>query len=327
MLALPIVSRGARRQGRGRGALAAQGRSPILDRCGPRDPPAAGNPAQDPLEDPIMNTISDLSFGSHGNAFDRGLSLDVVRTRAPAVFASGADERLSSKYTFLPTERILTGLMRAGFVPVDARQASARRGSALHARHVVRLRPRFQTVALKDSVPEVVFLNSHDGSSAYQLRMGLFRVVCTNGLIVSRGAFPAFCVSHRGNIVDDVVAGALKLAERFDGLAEQVERMEQRQLFKDEQLAFAEAALRLRFPEPAESGMQPAQLLACRRSEDVGDDLWRVYNRCQEHLLRGGLSRRSITGRLTRTRAIGSIRRDVALNGQLWDLAVQRLAA
>jgi len=271
-----------------------------------------------------MNAISNLSFSSHANAFDRSLSLDAVRARAPAVFASGAHERLSSKYTFLPTERILTGLISAGFVPVDARQASARRGSALHARHVVRLRPRFQTVQLKDSVPEVVFLNSHDGSSAYQLRMGLFRVVCTNGLIVSRGAFPAYCVSHRGNIVDDVVAGAVKLADRFEGLAEQVERMEQRQLFKDEQLAFAEAALRLRFSEPAQSAMQPAQLLACRRSEDLGDDLWRVYNRCQEHLLRGGLSRRSITGRLTRTRAIGSIRRDVVLNGQLWDLAVRK---
>ena len=274
-----------------------------------------------------MNAISDLSFSSHANAFDRGLSLDAVRTRAPAVFAAAADERLSPKYTFLPTERILTGLMSAGFAPVDARQSSARRGSALHARHVVRLRPRFDTVQLRDSVPEVVFLNSHDGSSAYQLRMGLFRVVCTNGLIVSRGAFPAYCVSHRGNIVDDVVAGALKLADRFEGLAEQVERMEQRQLFKDEQLTFAEAALRLRYPEPAESGMQPAQLLVCRRCEDVGDDLWRVYNRIQEHLLRGGLSRRSTNGRLTRTRPIGSIRRDVSLNGQLWDLAMERLAA
>ena len=274
-----------------------------------------------------MNAISELSFASHANAFDRGLSLDAVRTRAPAVFAASADERLSPKYTFLPTERVLTGLMSAGFLPVDARQASSRRGSPLHARHVVRLRPQFQTVQLRDSVPEVVFLNSHDGTSAYQLRMGLFRVVCTNGLIVSRGAFPAYCVSHRGNIVDDVIAGALEVAERFASLAKQVEHMEQRHLFKDEQLAFAEQALRLRYPEPAESGMQPAQLLACRRSEDLGDDLWRVYNRCQEHLLRCGLSRRSITGRLTRTRAIGSIRRDVALNGQLWDLAVQRLAA
>lgn len=274
-----------------------------------------------------MNATSDLSFHSHANVFDRALSLDAVRTRAPAVFSAAADERLSTKYTFLPTERVLAGLMTAGFLPVEARQASARRGSPLHARHVVRLRPRFDTVQLKDSVAEVVFLNSHDGTSAYQLRMGLFRVVCTNGLIVSRGAFPAYCVSHRGNIVDDVIAGALQVAERFESLAAQVERMEQRRLFKDEQLAFAERALALRFPDPAQSGMEPVQLLACRRTEDVGDDLWRVYNRCQEHLLRGGLCRRSGSGRLTHTRAISSIRRDVQLNGQLWDLATQVLAA
>jgi hypothetical protein len=274
-----------------------------------------------------MNATSDLSFPSHANVFDRGLSLEAVRSRAPAVFAASAEEHLSAKYTFIPTERVLSGLMSAGFVPVEARQASARRGSPLHARHVVRLRPRFDTVHLQDSIPEVVFLNSHDGTSAYQLRMGIFRVVCTNGLIVSRGAFPAYCVSHRGNIVDDVIAGALELAERFESLATQVERMEQRRLFKDEQLAFAARALALRFPDPAQSGMEPLQLLACRRAEDVGDDLWRVYNRCQEHLLRGGLSRRSATGRLTRTRRISSIRRDVQLNSQLWDLAAQVLAA
>jgi len=71
--------------------------------------------------------------------------------------------------------------------------------------------------------------------------------------------------------------------------------------------AFAEAALRLRFSEPAESGMQPAQLLACRRSEDVGDDLWHVYNRCQEHLLRGGLIRRLTSRATTRIRPSAGI--------------------
>jgi hypothetical protein len=74
---------------------------------------------------------------------------------------------MSSKYTFIPTERVLSDLMQAGFVPVHARQAMARRASPLHARHVVRLRRRFETVQLKDAVPEVLFLNSHDGTSAY----------------------------------------------------------------------------------------------------------------------------------------------------------------
>ena len=270
---------------------------------------------------------SDLSFTSHANAYERSLSLDAVRALAPAAFASSAHERTSAKYTFIPTERVLTGLMEAGFVPVEARQTHARRSSPAHARHVLRLRRRFETVQLKGSVPEVVFLNSHDGSSAYQLRMGLFRVVCTNGLIVSRGAFPAYCVPHRGNVVDEVVTGALKLSENFERLAAQVERMEQRHLFKDEQLRFAERALALRYPNPEEARMQPSQLLNCRRVEDTNDDLFTVLNRCQEALLRGGCCRRAVSGRLSRTRRITSIKEEIRLNSGLWDLATEVLAA
>ncbi|MBV8275090.1 MAG: DUF932 domain-containing protein, partial [Verrucomicrobia bacterium] len=33
--------------------------------------------------------------------------------------------------------------------------------------------------------PEVVLVNSHDKSSAYQLHCGLFRLVCTNGMVIS----------------------------------------------------------------------------------------------------------------------------------------------
>lgn len=274
-----------------------------------------------------MTTISNLSFSTYANAFDQTLSLEDVRRRAPAVFADSPHERVSSRYTFIATERVLSGLMGAGFLPVDVRQTAARQASPLHARHLLRLRRRHETVSLRDSAPEVVLVNSHSGDQTYQLRMGLFRVVCTNGLMVSRGAFPAYCVSHRGNIVEEVIASALKVAEQFESLAATVERMEQRGLLKDEQIAFAGRALALRFPDPAQSGMQPSQLLTCRRAQDVGDDLWRVYNRTQEHLLRGGLIRRSSSGRLTRTRAISSIRRDVDLNGQLWDLATQMLAA
>lgn len=274
-----------------------------------------------------MNAIADLSFNSRASVFGDTLTLDSVRRQAPAVFAPAAHERMSRKYTFIPTVRVLSGLMQAGFVPVEARQTRTRRASPLHARHVMRLRRRYETVQLKDAIPEIVFLNSHDGTSAYQLRMGIFRVVCTNGLIVSRGAFPAVCVAHRGDVVDAVIVGALEMSERFELLAGQVERMEQRQLDMDEQIQFAQRALAVRYPEAGESGMQPSQLLTCRRVEDSGNNLWNVLNRCQEHLLRGGLSRRAASGRLMRTRRISSIREDVRINGRLWDLAAEVLAA
>jgi hypothetical protein len=83
---------------------------------------------------------------------------------------SHTDRHITAVATFIPTERVLTGLMQAGFVPVEARQTRARHGMA-HTRHVVRLRRRFETVQLKDAVPEVVFLNSHDGTSAYLMLM------------------------------------------------------------------------------------------------------------------------------------------------------------
>ncbi len=115
-----------------------------------------------------MNASLDVSFTSARNVFvDRTLSLDEVRERAPAVFAPAAHENLSAKYTFIPTERVLSGLINTGFVPVDARQARTRSASPVHAQHVVRLRRRYETIALRDSVPEILFLNSHDGTSAY----------------------------------------------------------------------------------------------------------------------------------------------------------------
>ena len=274
-----------------------------------------------------MSTSTELSFARYDQLFGRSLPLDTLQAQAPAVFAPSADGERSARYTFIPTARVLEGLVGAGFVPVEARQARTRSASPLHARHVIRFRQRTETVQLRDAVAEILFLNSHNGTSAYQLRVGLFRVVCTNGLIVSHGAFPTFSVAHRGNVVDDVVAHALGICGRFEVLAAQVERMEQRQLFKDEQLRFAERALALRYPEPDTAGMAAPALLGCRRSEDAGEDLWRTLNRVQENLLRGGLMRRSPSGRLVRTRRITSIREDVRINTALWEMAAEVLAS
>ena len=273
-----------------------------------------------------MDTSTNVSFSRYANIHSNSLTLEDVRRRAPAVFAESAHERTSSSYTFIPTDRILTGLMRAGFVPVDARQARARY-SNLHARHVIRLRRRVETIQLRDSVPEIVCLNSHDTTSSVSLRGAMFRVVCLNGLIVSLAAFPSIRVPHRGDIVDDVVEGALQMSERFGELAGQVERMEQRMLCKDEQIAFAERALRLRYPDPSLSRMEPSQLLTCRRTEDLGSNLWIALNKVEENLLGGGLSSRSTSGRLTRSRRITSIREDVRIHSALWDLAAEVLAA
>ena len=99
-------------------------------------------------------------------------------------------------------------------------------------------------------------------------------------------------------------------------------------MFKDEQIEFAERALTLTVS--GAGGERHAAVAA--------PDLpagWRMWvttcgacsTECRRTCWRGGLSRRSASGRLTRTRRITSIREDVRLNGRLWDLAAEVLAA
>jgi hypothetical protein len=276
-----------------------------------------------------MNTIPrtvETTQAVYGSAFAQSLSAESLQHTAPAVFAPRAHERLTAAYTFVPTGRVLDAIAEVGFFPVEARQSRTRTASPLHARHLIRLRRRLETVALREAVPELLLLNSHDGTSAYQLRVGLYRAVCTNGLVVSVGVMPAWRVLHRGSVVDEVVRGALEMSERFGVLATQVERMERTILDEGQRLAFATEAQALRFPNDRPGAVTPADLLRPLRSEDVGNDLWHVLNVLQEALLQGGVLRRSARNRLTHTRRITAIQAGLRLNSALWDLALARMA-
>ena len=127
---------------------------------------------------------------------------------------------------FSPQRSCFEALDRAGFRPVQAAQTASRVRSPLYARHLVRLRRTYESVELCDSISELVLTNSHDGSAAYHLRMGIYRAVCRNGLVVCDGTFPVWRVAHRGDILDELISAAVQMTERFEALAAQVERME-----------------------------------------------------------------------------------------------------
>ena len=92
--------------------------------------------------------------GEHTSVFGGFLDAESLRGRAPAVFAASAHESTSASYAFLSTQKVLEALSRAGFLPVEASQTVTRMRSPLHARHLVRLRRRYETVDLRDSIPE-----------------------------------------------------------------------------------------------------------------------------------------------------------------------------
>ena len=276
-----------------------------------------------------MNSFAALAPTSRDFA---PLTLDQLRRCAPSAFATEAHNSRSSRYTYIPTANVIEGMMRAGFQPMLAKQGGSRvEGKAEYTKHMIRF--RHETISgqmqLGDTLPEIVLINSHDGTSAYKLLAGLFRLVCLNGLMVASGTLAELTVPHKGNVQAAVVDGSLRILDAAPKALEQVRTWQQIELAPAEQNAFARAAHVLRFGDAegkVNTPIEPDQLLGIRRAADHGPDLWRVTNRVQENVMRGGLRARAPrqpgqrAGRIMTTREVRNIDQDVRLNRALWTL-------
>ncbi|CAI1911410.1 DUF932 domain-containing protein [Serratia fonticola] len=249
---------------------------------------------------------------------DRPLTREELMQVVPSVFGEDKHASRSEKYTFIPTITLLENLQREGFEPFFACQSRVRDpGRREHTKHLLRLRKSGQITG--QQVPEIIILNSHGGESSFQLLPGIFRSVCTNSLVCGQ-SFGEIRVPHRGNVVEKVIEGAYEVLSVFEKVEEKRDAMQSLRLPPPAQHALANAALTYRFGEEHQP-VTATQILTPRRYEDRQDDLWTVYNRIQESLLKGGLSGRTAQGKRTHTRAINGIEGDVKLNRALWVMA------
>ena len=254
------------------------------------------------------------------------LSDEQIRVQAPSVFAAAPVAGVSERYTFLPTSQIIAGMRREGWAPVEAQQQAVRvEGRMGFAKHLLRFQRRDQIARPGDYTPEIALVNSHDRSSAYQIHGALYRVVCSNGLIVSDSTIERVSIRHSGHEADQVIEASFRMLAQIPQLTERVNAFRARQLTPGEQHTFAERALKLRWDDVKLAPVGVEKILWPRRTEDTGADLWSVYNRVQENLLRGGQrdyhQRRQDGRRIGRSRPISGLDESIKINKALWELA------
>lgn len=251
---------------------------------------------------------------------DRPLTHEELMQVVPSVFGEDKHDSRSERYCYIPTITLLENLQREGFEPFFACQSRVRDPERReHTKHLLRLRRAGQING--QHVPEIIILNSHDGASSFQLLPGIFRSVCTNSLVCGQ-SFGEIRVPHRGNVVEKVIEGAYEVLGIFDRVEEKRGAMESLLIPPPAQHALAEAALTYRFGEEHQP-VTATQILTPRRYEDRQNDLWSVFNRCQENLLKGGLPGRTAKGKRSHTRAVNGIDGDIKLNRALWVMAEQ----
>jgi hypothetical protein len=254
---------------------------------------------------------------------ERPLTMTELRQVAPSLFASQAHESRSARFAFVPSNVILEGLMREGFMPMMATQGRSRiEGKADFTKHMVRLRQEGDIG--KAEAKEVIWLNGHDGTAASQLWKGMFRGACSNGHVFG-DVEDKVVVRHTGDAMRDVIDGCTRIIEDFTMVEQSMGRMKALDLSRPEQMLLASSALSLRFGHDQDGlTMAPVtadRLLTIQRFEDRSPDLWTTFNVVQENAVRGGLSGRSATGRRVRTRPVANIDGNMSLNRALWQLA------
>lgn len=239
---------------------------------------------------------------------------------APSIFAEEKHGSRSERYTYIPTGNVLQALRKEGFQPFFVCQTRSRdAGKREHNKHLVRLRHASQIAGAEAN--EIILLNSHDGTSSYQMLAGMFRFVCMNGMVCG-DTLNDIRVRHSGDIVDNVIEGAFRVLDDFDLVNDQKDGMKALTLNSGEQDAFARAAISLKYDTvTAAAPITESQVLRARRHEDHASDLWTTFNRAQENLVQGGLQARTATGKRTTTRPVGSIDGNIKLNRALWVLA------
>jgi len=276
------------------------------------------------------------------NRINPPISSDEFIPMVPAVTALAPHYSRSERYGHATTLDVVDEFLSRGYNVTGAAVARVRKEDRRgYQRHMIRLRqPSAEVRQIGDSVPEVTIVNSHDGTSSFQVSAGLLRLVCLNGLMVGN-AWQSYRIAHRSHIVPQVIDATYSVVEQFDGIASRVADMSRLMLTRDQQHAFATRAHALRFNlenDDDASGDNsaprilpaPDRMLSVRRFGDAGNDLWSVFNRIQENTLRGGLvTVAHVNRRMARrtSRPVGTIDGANRINRALWDMAEGYLAA
>ena len=272
-------------------------------------------------------------------SFDKGLgeylSKDQVKELAPLVFAdSPTNPDLSKNYLFVNSETIIDDLDKLGWKPVQAAQRKARgNAGTIFSKHMV----AFQNPDIKikgeggdDAWPRIIMTNSHDGMQAFKFSVGIFRMVCSNGLVVADEQFSDFKIKHKGYTFTELRNVVKQAVEDLPNKVQVMNDMKNRILTQEEKNKLALDAMLIRADikpgsEKATKFNYDAEtiedILDPKREADKGNDLWRVFNVVQEKITQGEFSAALSGAKVRKVRKIQSFEKDIKVNQKLFKLA------
>jgi len=262
---------------------------------------------------------------------DSYLSKEQIKAVAPVVFATEpTNKNVSEKYLHVNTGTVIDDLAKLGWLPVTAmqRRTKPRKDGTptIRSKHMISFQNPELIIKGKngdDAFPRIIVTNSHDGLSSFQFRVGIYRLVCSNGLVVADEEFSAFSIKHKGYTFEELQGVVAQAVADLPNKIQVLNKMQARMLTPEEQrqLAIDAMALRSSNPDAKYDEASIEEVLTATRKEDEGDSLWLVFNRVQESIINGGYSAALRGAKIRKVKKIKSFEKDLKVNQDLFKLA------
>ena len=239
---------------------------------------------------------------------------------------------LSKHYSFVPTTKVIDDLRSMGWECVDAKQVKARKKATNgYQKHMLTFEHPDYKVDGATEYPQLLLTNSHDGGNAFTLSAGIFRLVCSNGLVIKSEDYGDARLVHKGYSFDAVQKLVTDFTAEIDTALTKVTAMKRTQLTTDQIIAFAKQAALLRFKGNSYNEdnigdvVELDELTESTRVEDAGNGLWEVYNRVQESLI-NGYYHYKVGTKSRKGRTIKSFKQNIDVNKKLSEIAFELAA-
>ena len=271
------------------------------------------------------------TFEVNGNEIKFVNPVDV--TKYSSVIATEKHHDRSDRYKFISSSDIVGVLEDYGWHPAKVHQTRTRvEDKQGYQKHTIRFRQlNGESLILRETIfPEIVLVNSHDGLSAIKFIAGLWRQICSNGLVTSENTL-TYSYRHKGSIESFIGETLRDMVTKLPTMAQKIKTFDAIDLTPDEKGIYAAAAASVKYDaeelEAKHKSINPISLLLPTRKEDAGNSLWKTFNVVQEKLTKGGkfLTRENKRGHVVRGKAKGitNISEDLRVNRALWALTEQ----
>ena len=213
-----------------------------------------------------------------------------------AFYQTQPSSNTSDKYKPISTKEVTDFFLNNGFHLSGYQQANTIKPD-YHgkSKHIVRLRPLSAynsqgELISKQGTPEIVIYNSHNKYTSLKLNIGIYRLICANGMVMGDEFFQGK-VNHIGqNLNQNLEELLVATKEKFKEVYATIDKLQSTQLDLTNQRQLVEAAFNTRKSsdkqfltfEDIKKNLQPTRLM------DEPKDLYTQMNILQEKLIRGG---------------------------------------